>query len=158
MYQQYKKSLSWIIGLIFLFIIVLCSWMISLKDKQELPCGPYEQKNLQIGEKIIKVDISNSDCKRVLGLSGRKNLPDGTGMLFVFDKEGNYPFWMKDMNFPIDIIWVDGDFNVTGIEKNLLPETYPESFGEKYSAKYILELSAEFSSINNIKVGNKISF
>ena len=88
-------------------------------DKQNEKCGPYEQKNLQIGERIIKVDISDTDCKRELGLSGRKNLLEDVGMLFVFNKEGNYPFWMKEMNFPIDIIWIDENFIIIYIKKEL---------------------------------------
>lgn len=120
-------------------------------------CGVYDTKNVLIGGKNIKMDVSDDDCKRELGFSGRKSLSDGGGMMFIFDKEGSYGFWMKDMNFPIDILWVDDGYNITGIEKNIKPETYPEAFGEKYLAKYVLELKAGFSDENNIKVGNKIS-
>jgi len=148
-----------------MFLIIFCILKINYSNSNisqekisSLPyCGSYEIKNVQIDGQNIKMDVSDTDCKRELGLSGRKNIPDGTGMLFVFDEESSYGFWMKEMNFPIDIIWVDNDFAVTGIEKSLSPETYPEIFGEKYPAKYVLELPSGFSNENNIKVGNKIS-
>jgi uncharacterized membrane protein (UPF0127 family) len=65
---------------------------------------------------------------------------------------------MKDMNFPIDILWINDNFEVVGIEKNILPQTYPKTFGEKYLASYVLEVSAGYCDKNNIKLGNKINF
>ena len=120
-------------------------------------CGNYLQDKIEIVGKVIKADISDNNCKRELGLSGRKSLKDGTGMLFIFEKEANYGFWMKQMSFPIDILWLDKYFTVVGIEKNLSANTYPTVFGQEYLAKYVLELSAGFSDRNNVAVGNKIS-
>ena len=79
-------------------------------------------------------------------------------MIFVFEKVGNYGFWMKDMNFPLDILWINDNFKVVGIEKNLATSTYPKSFGSKYKAMYVLEISAGYSNKNNIKIGDKIIF
>ncbi|MDD4803634.1 MAG: DUF192 domain-containing protein [Candidatus Pacebacteria bacterium] len=159
--EKNKKIFLGTLGLIILIIGVI-GWVIFASsyqtDKQESLCGIYEQRSLKIGEKIIKVDISDDDCKRVLGLSGRKELKNDTGMLFVFPKGGNHGFWMKDMNFPIDILWIDGDFNIIGIEKSVATSTYPEIIGGKYLAQYVLELFSGFSEKNNIKVGNKIIF
>jgi len=156
------KKIFWIINFKILFVVVVVGWVIfaypSFRTEQKSPCGPYEQKNLQIGERIIKVDISDNDCKRVQGLSDRKDMSENNGMLFIFDKKGNYLFWMKEMNFPIDILWVDDNFNVVGIETSVATSTYPEAFGEKYLARYVLESPSGFSDKNNIKVGNKISF
>ena len=154
--EKYNRKLFWIIYIFIFAVLVFILWVIFVEQK--LPCGPYEQKKLEIGGKEIKIDISDNDCKRVQGLSDRKDMSENNGMLFIFDKEGNYPFWMKEMNFSIDIIWVDDNFNVVGIEKSVATSTYPEAFGEKYSAKYVLELSSGFSDKNNVEVGNKISF
>jgi len=123
----------------------------------ETVCGSYQKGEVKIGSKLLSVDISDTECKRNLGLSGRTDLNDG-GMIFVFEKLGNYGFWMKDMNFPIDILWINNEFKITGIEKNVSPDTYPQSFGSKYKAMYVLEASAGYSDKNNIKVGDKIIF
>jgi uncharacterized membrane protein (UPF0127 family) len=156
------KKIFLIINFIILITTVMFGWMIFTStyktDEQKSSCSSYEQKNLQIGEKVVKVDISDNDCKRILGLSNRKKLLEDSGMFFVFPEIGNYGFWMKDMNFSIDILWIDNDFNVIGIEKRVAPSTYPEIFGKKYLAKYVLELSSDFSEKNNIEVGNKIIF
>ena len=72
---------------------------------------------------------------------------------------------MKDMNFPLDMVWVSADFHIVGIEKNVSSDTYntvnpslSETFGQNYIAQYVIELPAGYSDKNNIKVGNKISF
>lgn len=160
--EEYKKVSFWIINFIILLIAIVVGWMIFTSiyktDEQKQSCVSYEQKNLQIGEKIVKVDISDSDCKRTLGLSNREMLEKDSGMLFIFPEIGNYGFWMKDMNFSIDILWIDEKFNVVGIERRVSSSTYPEIFGKKYLAKYVLELSSGFSEKNNIEVGNKIIF
>lgn len=57
----------------------------------------------------MRLEIADDDAERLQGLSGRESLDDDAGMLFVFEGEGIYPFWMKDMRFPLDMVWIDGD-------------------------------------------------
>ena len=124
----------------------------------ETTCGKYQKGEVDINSKKILVDIADNVCKRDLGLSGRTSLNTDSGMIFSFDKEGNYGFWMKDMNFSLDIIWINSNFIISGIEKDLATSTYPKSFGNKYKAVYVLEVPAGYSDKNNIKVGEKIIF
>jgi uncharacterized membrane protein (UPF0127 family) len=79
-------------------------------------------------------------------------------MLFVFDKPSIYPFWMKDMNFPIDMIWIGENDEVVYIEKNAQPDSYPETFVSSQNAKYVLEVISSFSEKNNLKVGDRVEF
>ena len=130
---------------------------ISKVNTYETVCGKYEKGEIKFGQKILSVNIADDDCKKTLGLSGDISLND-EGMIFIFEKAGNYGFWMKDMNFPLDILWFDDNFKVVGIEKDLATSTYPKSFGVKYFAKYVLEVSAGYSQKNNIKVADKIIF
>jgi uncharacterized membrane protein (UPF0127 family) len=160
--EVYKKIIvRKFFKLFFYFLIILLGvfvfYNIFFIDNKK-PCGDYEQKHIKVNEKVIKVDISDNDCKRVWGLSGRKELKNDTGMLFVFPKGGNHGFWMKDMNFPIDILWIDKDFNIVGIEENVATSTYPNILGEKYFSSYVLEVFSGYSSKNKIEVGNKIIF
>ncbi len=124
----------------------------------KVDCEKYDKGEVKIGSKIIFVDIADDVCKKELGLSSRSFLDDDTGMIFVFDEVGIYGFWMKDMNFSLDILWIDGDFKVNGIEKDIATSTYPKQFGEKYLARYVLEVPAGYSDKNNVKVGDKIIF
>ena len=80
------------------------------------------------------------------------------GMLFVFNHTGKYPFWMKDMNFPIDIIWIGEDLRVVYIKKDAKPESYPETFTPNQDAKYVLEVFSSFSEKNNLKEGDRVKF
>lgn len=121
-------------------------------------CGIYSVGNLKVASTTIDILISDNDCKRILGLSGSMPLKEGEGMFFVFENEGYYPFWMKEMLYSIDIFWISKDFEILGIEKNLSPDTYPNIFGEKFWIKYVLEIPANYSEKNNIKVGDKIFF
>jgi len=154
----FKIFFSLIIFVIFLFIYKNYKSSDIQVQKYETVCGEYKKVEVEIGTNLLSVDIADNNCKRELGLSNRISIKSEGGMIFIFEKAGNYGFWMKDMNFPIDILWINDDFNVVGIEKDVSTSTYPKSFGEGYSAKYVLELSAGYSDKNNIKVGNKIFF
>lgn len=67
-----------------------------------------KEKTLSVEGKKIKVELALTPQERAQGLSGRSALCAGCGMLFVFEKKGIYPFWMKDMRFDLDILWIDG--------------------------------------------------
>jgi uncharacterized membrane protein (UPF0127 family) len=90
----------------------------------------------------IQVRVADTDETKELGLSYFKLLPEKQGMLFVFPQLGIYSFWMKDMNFPLDIIWLDENFKIVDRLINADPSTYPETYTPSASAAYVLEISA----------------
>ena len=121
-------------------------------------------KYVKIAGQSIKVDLALTQEEQEQGLSGRSSLRDNEGMLFIFDHPGIYPFWMKEMNFPIDIIWIvpdemgtEGDLRVVYIQKNATPDSYPKTFSPNVNAKYVLEVVSGFSDKNNLKVGEPVS-
>jgi len=163
-----SKVLPTIILLIILFFVFLFIY-IRFYNQELIPmnggfpiyqtaCGIYKQGEVKIDSKTLHVDIADDICKQELGLSGKKSLSDSTGMIFIFGKLGNYGFWMQNMNFPLDILWINDNFEVVGMEKSLATSTYPGIFGENYLTKYVLEIPAGYSDKNNIKVGDKIIF
>ena len=79
-------------------------------------------------------------------------------MLFIFNSADNYGFWMKDMIFPIDIIWIGENKKIVYIEKNVLPESYPKNFSPNVKAMYVLEVLSGFSEKHNIKIGDEVFF
>ncbi len=118
-------------------------------------------KQVKIAGQNIKVDLALTSAVQAQGLSGRASLAEDQGMLFIFDTAGNYPFWMKDMNFAIDIIWLSEDLKVIYIKKDARPELFPETYGPNKSmknTKYVLEVVSGFAEKNNLKVGDKIEF
>jgi len=111
----------------------------------------------------IDIEIADTDKERIKGLSGRKNLEENEGLLFVFDTEGYHGIWMKDMNFNIDIAWLDKNKKIIHIEKNVSPKTYPKVFYAFEEEKpilslYVLETKSDFFEKANIKVGDLFEF
>ena len=113
---------------------------------------------VKIAGKILKVDLALTSEEQERGLSGRNELKEDEGMLFVFDYINKHPFWMKDMNFAIDIIWIGENLQVVYIKKNAQPESYPETFIPPQDAEYVLEVLASFSEKNNLRVGDEVEF
>ena len=120
-------------------IILLVIVFVEIKPKNKLS---YETTLIQIGATTITAEIADTQEKRELGLSGRPALPADQGMLFVFDQPGRHGFWMKDVNFPIDIVWLDENKRTISITKNLQPNSYPQLFYPPQDIKYALEIKA----------------
>jgi uncharacterized membrane protein (UPF0127 family) len=150
-----KQVLSFAIVVIFLLV----GFFLLNHSSQILK--PEDIKYVKIAGASIKVDLALTPREQEQGLSGRTELKENSGMLFVFSQPGKYNFWMKDMNFPIDIIWIGGDMRVVYIKKNASPLLYPELYGpgpDDANAKYVLEVVDGFSEKNNLKVGDRVLF
>jgi uncharacterized protein len=105
----------------------------------------------------INAKVADTPEKRTLGLSGSDPLGNNEGMLFIFPTAGRYGFWMKNMLFAIDIIWIDQDGIIVHIENNVPPESFPQSFISPVDAVYVLEISAGMSSRFGLTVGERVS-
>ena len=90
----------------------------------------------------IQLDLADTKEKQTLGLSGRTSLSKEEGMLFIFDQPKNWGFWMKEMFFPIDIIWLDDNYQPVYVVQNVQPESYPRTFYPPAPARYVLEVNA----------------
>jgi len=100
------------------------------------------------------VEIADDDNKRRRGLSKRANIEAGTGMLF--DKVGG--FWMRDVNFPLDLTYVNNDMKIAEIvrmekDNSPLPHVYRPS---ALNIKYALELPTGWLSEKGITVGDNL--
>ena len=169
-----KNIFKWF--LVTVFFLVLIFFLVTKKNNQLNNLDPVRGRegsqrpsasngmdinkiqHVKIAGVTLKVDLALTSEAQEQGLSGRSGLKEDEAMLFVFDHIDKYPFWMKDMNFPIDIIWVGEDLRVVYIKKSALPESYPETFTPNQNAKYVLEVMSSFSEKNNLKVGDKVEF
>ncbi len=143
-----KKKIPFYVILVAIIIWIFC---VLPKDTNIKNISKYK---LDINNKDIPLIVSDTEASRIAGLSGRATLVKGSAMLFVFDKPDTYGFWMKDMKFPIDIIWLDENKKVVDIEKNASVDSYPEQFFPPEKSLYVIETNAGFSDENNIEVGN----
>lgn len=93
-------------------------------------------------QKTILVKQAKTLEERENGLSGTSELPVGQGLLFTFPVPDRYGFWMKDMNYPIDMFWFDSQFKLVNKELSVSPDTYPNVFYPPVPATYVLETRA----------------
>ena len=153
--MKFKKYGSFVVVILFLGVIVF--FLTNQNIFLQKTTGN-DIKFVQIAGQIIKVDLALTPLEQERGLSGRESLKNDEGMLFIFPKPSINYFWMKDMNFPIDIIWIDFNFRVIYIQKDALPSSYPNSFGPGVDNSYVLEVSDGFSEKNNLKIGDSVEF
>ena len=125
-------------------IIALALGALGLLIEVGLPSGSPTSGNDWSRTSVMgyRVRIADSPAERAQGLSGTAPLPQGEGMLFIFERAGMYGFWMKDMNYPIDIIWLNDDLESVGATKNISPDTFPAVFYPPVPVRYVLEISS----------------
>ncbi len=138
---------------IFIIIFLSLAFLLFFLDKKEK-----DILKIEIGEEVLNVWIAETTHEKVKGLSRVKNLKEVDGMIFVYKKEVIPSVWMKEMNFPIDIIWINSKKEIIEITENVSPETYPEIFSSKEPVKYVLEVSANWCEEKNIKAGDKLVY
>ena len=109
--------------------------------------------SLFIGDAKISIEIAKTTAELTKGLSGWPALAENSGLFFIFPNSGIHGIWMKDMNFPIDIIWLDENYQIVFIKENAMPKSYPEVFTPSTPARYVLEVLAGFVQKNKIFVG-----
>jgi uncharacterized protein len=146
--MDYKKVI--IIIAVFL-ALAITGFIISLNLSK--------QPEATIKGKTFKLLVAKSEEDRQIGLSKYHRLPQDTGMIFIFDKPAIYSFWMKNMNFPIDILYINGDRIVT-IYKNQKPESSgnPPVLNPKEEVDKVLEINAGLSDKYKIQEGDKVDF
>lgn len=111
------------------------------------------------GKTNVRVSVASNDRSRERGLSGKKGLAADEGMLFLFDRPDTYGFWMKDMKFPIDIIWIAGDTIAdlsTDVPIPVQGEKLP-LYSPRIPVDKVLEVPAGFALRHGLKVGMNVS-
>ncbi len=124
-------------------------------------CGEYRiDKVVMLGTHKINAEVSTTPVEHQKGLGGRPCIGSDQGMLFLFSRSGQYSFWMKDMKFSIDIIWITSDHKVAAIYNNIAPSTYPDSFinDKRHPAQYTLEVKANLAKKYGIDLGTPVKF
>ena len=116
-----------------------------------------------IGPFTWPVELALTGEQQAQGLSGRAELAAGAGMLFVWNQESRRSFWMPDMNFPLDLVWLNGDCAVTHITHNAPPQAPGQSQADlpRYTVdqvQYVLEINAGEAARHGIKVGDQARF
>ena len=101
---------------------------------------------LGIKGRVLSADIALTDTAREKGLSGRDKIGENEAMLFIFQSDEIRNFWMKDMKFAIDIIWVDSSRRIIGVTSNARPESWPDLFPSPAPVRYVIEVPAGWTA------------
>lgn len=123
----------------------------------------YYQKNpltatVTIRDITYRVDVAVTPKEKEIGLGGRESLKAGTGMLFPYDHTEAFSFWMKGMNFPIDIVWIRDTTIVDISEKVPVPQGGPlKVYSPKEPVNKVLEIPSGDVSKYGFKVGDTIA-
>ena len=109
----------------------------------------YEVRKITINDVPLTVEIADDDEKTARGLMFRDRLADDRGMLFIFEKEHKYQFWMMNMKFNLDMIWLDANGKVVYIVEDAEPcideaHTSLCTYSPDAPAKYVLEVNSGF--------------
>ena len=181
---QILKDPKWIILLFAIIILIVILFLFYLNSNQESQSQPrinstetktetatetqdadntetetetaIKYQNYVLGGKEYALEIADDADEHQKGLSGRTQLPAGQGMLFIFPISGNYGIWMKDMNFAIDIIWLDAERRIVGLKENAQPASYPEIFYGEDDNLYVIEINAGEIAETGLQIGDQL--
>lgn len=149
--SSYRK---YFIGLIIIFTAVFLAKTSEKSSVSKL--SNYKTINASIKSSKFILYVSDTEEKRSQGLSNIDHLEKNEGMLFTFPQSGHYSFWMKDMQFPLDFIFIDGN-RVVDTMPNISPNTYPQAFTASQPVDKVIELTAGSIQKNFLNVGDALT-
>ena len=143
-------------------VIVGVIGLMSIPSDSKLESVEFPRGTIKVDDVVLEVQIADDESKRIRGLMFQDPLPYDQGMIFVFDEPGVYSLWMLNMQFALDMIWIDADGNVVHIEQDIPPCETPteimacQSIVPSGEAMYILEVTAGFVDQFGITKDSKI--
>lgn len=139
---------KWVVAFTLLLIVASALlFLLTIRDKAYV----------RLGDQTITAKIADSPEELAKGLSGTKELPENNGLLLIFDHSNHWPIWMKDMHYPIDIIWIDEGYKVVDFKKHVSPDSYPTEFKPNKPAKYVVEVPAGYIDKHTIGMYTLVS-
>jgi len=115
--------------------------------------------NLWLGDGVFKARVALDEKSRTKGLSGLKEFGEEEALIMAYPADGMWGVWMKDMSFPIDIVWLNKEKKVISIAKNVSPEESTDITRQpKSSSRYVVELSAGTVDRKSITVNKMAIF
>lgn len=153
------------LGLLLVGVIVaIVAVLLSVSKPAKAPgTAVASQTALTAGKTIIlagrtfMVTIADTPAARAQGLSGTKGLSSSQGMLFVFNPPQSACFWMKDMNYNLDILWFDASKKLIYEQQNLAPSTYPNNYCAPSLTNYVLEVNSGTARQLQLKLDDQLT-
>ncbi len=142
--------------LCFFLIYISYSFFEAFKPNTTIPSlQKYLTRTAKLGTQTYTLYIADSPKLQEQGLSNVKNMPSSAGMLFVFSKPNKYYFWMKDMKFPLDFVFIRNNVVIDTLE-NIDPNSYPKAFTAISPFDSVLELNNGEILKSNVIIGDTL--
>lgn len=142
--------------LVLLLVVVAVIIFLGVRNGGFFRNGP----EATVGDTTVHLTLADTPEERSIGLSGTNSLGENDGMLFLFDDKGYPAFWMKGMDYPIDIVFLDNETVVT-IFPNVQPPKEDNEQLPLYQptkpADRVLELPAGYMKAHGVSVGDMIN-
>jgi uncharacterized membrane protein (UPF0127 family) len=153
-----RKPLSYFL-LVFIVFAVSIAYLFTQTDQPTNISEPNQASYcLSISDTCtVELEPAQTPAEQAKGLSGRDSLADNQGMLFIFESPDQQCFWMKDMNFSIDMVFLDANKKVVRVDENVDPNSYPNTFCA-YAVKYVIEITAGKAGSLGIENGQTLNF
>lgn len=142
--------MSMLVIILALFVVIISK---NSEDKKENIVIKFQTAE-------INAEVADTQEKIERGLMHRESLCEDCGMIFVFDKEKETNFWMKNTLIPLDIIFLDENKEIVNIAENAVPCKTEECalYPSQFPVKYAIEVNAGFVDKKGIKLGEKAEF
>ena len=143
-------------------VIVGVVGLMSIPSDSKLESVEFPRGTIKVDDVVLEVQIADDESRRIRGLMFQDQLPYDQGMIFVFNEPGVYSLWMLNMQFALDMIWIDENGRVVHIEQNIPPCETPteimacQSIVPSAEAMYILEVTAGFVEHFGITKDSKV--
>tara|TARA_Y100000031_G_C8091195_1_gene324235 strand:- start:236 stop:715 length:480 start_codon:yes stop_codon:yes gene_type:complete len=145
--------------LVLVAVALIIFGLIYILDPTSLPVDNDSEDKAFIefpNGQIVTADIADDEVSRNTGLSNREQIGEYEGLLFLHETKDQHSYWMKDMLFAIDIIWIDGDI-VTGFSENIPPENPASTiYSPEVPVNHVLEVQAGFVDEIGLLVGDQL--
>jgi uncharacterized membrane protein (UPF0127 family) len=108
---------------------------------------------------VVALEVARTEPERSRGLMFRTSMAEQAGMIFLFERPGVYPFWMKNTLIPLDMFWTDTTGKVVWIAESVPPcqaDPCPE-YPPKAVASYVIETNAGFAKRHAVKIGDVVT-
>lgn len=154
-------------GTLLLFVFFLCATSCKEKPKKiiERATATFTKEGTLTITKAtdttlalqLDIEIAETDYETSTGLMDRDSMTENQGMLFIFQEVAVHSFYMKNTQFPLDIIYIDENLSIASLKKNAKPLD-ESSLSSEVPIQYVLEINAGLADKHNIEVGDKIAF
>ena len=120
----------------------------------------FKKRQITIGKRKMTAFVADTQRRMTVGLMFRDSIKPNECMLFIFHDEGQHPIWMRNMRFPIDIVWYDSRGRVVSFVESAKPSRGLDlsSYHSKGPSRYVVEFNAGFVKKNKVKINDVAKF